>query len=356
MNQTRQNVMVGLFVLVGLGTVGVMIMAFGQYGTFSWVRKPPYAIEVRFASAAGIKPGTIATIGGITVGRVRSVNFVDPSAFNQGVSVRIEFERDYRLRRGARAATVEPGFGSGRPPIVLYPGDPDGPFLESGERIEGSVSAAAESFLPPQVVSTFDRTATQIGEAAEALTPVLKEMKVLLEQRSPADVDRPGGPAGNISSAAARLDASLKHFNDVLGDPQVQSNLRSAVEDLKQITTDGKAMAADLKSAAAEVKTAASDARNLIAGAQESVRKIDAHVDSVSNGIVQNLEKSSKFLDQLNLMAGSVSRGEGSLGALVTDRKLYDAMVLTFQRFAATVEEFRMVGEEWRKGKIKIAF
>lgn len=353
MNETRRNLVVGLFVLVGLAAMGALIVLFGQQAALMTPRDG-YVIEARFTAATGIRPGTVVTIGGIDVGRVRSVDFVDRTRFGAGVRVVLSFDRDVRIRRGSFARTVEPGVGMGRPPIVIVPGPQEAEFLASGSVIPGEMSSAMTSLIPPEIVSGLDRTRQSIEAAAAAMTPVLEDLHELLRKRGVAEVDSPDGPAGNISTAVARLDSSLKHFNTVLGDPGVQSNLKTAIANIHKITEDGRAMTAELKAAAGEARQVATDARALVADAQGAVKTIDENVQRVARRLMDDLEAASRLLDSMHVLTTGIGRGEGTIGRLMTDPRLYDAMTFTFQRLGETAEEFKLLVMEWQKGRIRV--
>ncbi|MEP0845415.1 MAG: MCE family protein [Phycisphaerae bacterium] len=355
MNEARRNVLVGLFVLVGLGSLATLIVLFGQHTAFL-LRREAYTVEVRFSSAAGIRPGTVATIGGLDVGRVTSVDFVDRNRFDIGVAVVVAFERDIVLRRGARARTTEPGMGMGRPPIVIEPGPTDAEPLAAGAVIYGEMTGMVESLIPPDLVVNFDRMRVKLEEAATALTPVLDDMHELLQRRGTGVVDAAGGPPGNISTAVERLDGALKHVNTVLGDPDVQSQLKRSVENFEKMTDDGRVLAADLRSAVSEAREVVTQAKAIASQAQTTLTNIDESVTRVARGLVADLDAASRLLDRLNLMAEGMAAGQGTIGQLMTDPRLYEAMVVTFQRLSETVGEFKLLVQEWQKGRIKVGF
>ena len=102
-----------------------------------------------------------------------------------------------------------------------------------------------ESLLPQDIRFTFESDA-QVGEAAEALTPVLTDMHDLPRDAA-SEVDRIGGPQGNLASAVARIDAAAKHLNEVLGDPAVKSQLRETIANAHKMSEDGKVFTANLR-------------------------------------------------------------------------------------------------------------
>jgi hypothetical protein len=250
MKEKRRNLLVGLFVLLGLGALGALIVLFGREGMTWFARSRAYPLHIQFQWVSGIREGTLVQINGIAIGRVTHVDLADRQRFEAGVDVVVSIDNDYKIPIGSKARTTEPMFGSGRPPIDILPGQTTAAgHLPPNATIPGEVRHAIDTFFPPGVIVTFENTARQIGGAAEALTPVLKELEDMLAKRSPAEVDVAGGPQGNLSTAMARLDTSLRHFNEVLGDEKVKSQLRETVANVHEITEKGKAAMTDLQEA-----------------------------------------------------------------------------------------------------------
>jgi len=353
MRESRQSFLVGLFVLFGLVALCVLIVLFGRAG-FWRTHADAYVLKARFERAPGIREGTVVTIGGIQVGRVSEVGFADRREFNRGVDVEITFDAGTELHQGSRAKASEPGLGMGRPPIVIVPGPTDAPLLASGELISGEIASAVESLFPKSVVANFDKTSTRFAEAAAALTPVLQDLHEVLQPRSPAEIDQPGGPPGNLASAVTRLDQGLKHFNEVLGDPNVKSQLRESVDNIRAMSADGRAAFQDLKTTASDIRATAKKADTLVDTAAEAVGNIDEHAAHVARSMTEDLELASRFLTRLNSVIERVERGEGTVGRMFLDERLYESLVLTFRRLAETTEEFRLLVKDWQRGKIRI--
>ena len=355
MKQSRESFWVGLFVLVGLAALVVLVVLFGRTGGL--LRKPEgYSLNIRFERATGIRESSIVTVGGIPVGRVWKVGFVNPDKFEAGVNVQIVFDKpEFRFHEHTRARTSEPGLGEGRPPIVLIPGPSEGPVLASGTVIPGEIGSAMESLIPPEIVSNFDRARQKIEDAAAALTPVLDDLHQILQPRHAAEVDAIGGPPGNLFSTVERLDAAMKHWNDVLGNPETKSNLRTSIDNFYKMTEDGKVMVAEMKSAAADARSVVDGAKDLLKNTNDAVARIDGNVDRVSRQLIAVLEITSSTLTHMNTLMARTDKGEGTIGRLFGDERLYESMVLTFRRLAEATEEFRALVKEWQQGKIRVA-
>ena len=55
----------------------------------------------------------------------------------------------------------------------------------------------------------------------------------------------------------------------------------------------------------------------------------------------------------MHSLAEKADRGEGTLGRLLMDDRLYESLVLTFRRLAETVEEFRLLVKDWQRRGVK---
>lgn len=355
MSDTRRNILVGLFVLFGLSALGILIVLFGKAPTWM-MRGTTYPLQIQFDSVSGVREGTMVTMAGKSIGRVSEIEFVDSTHIDRGVRVVAAIYNEYRLPRGARAETSEAILGMGRPPIQIVVDAPTTEYHPLGQPISGRTATAVEAIFPNAVVSTMQKTATEIGEAAAALTPVLGDLHDLMEKRDMADVDKLGGHAGNLSTASARLDSLLKHFNDVLGDPQTQSQLKEGISNFHAISADGKVAAEKLKLFADDARLISTDVKGLVGKAGTTVDNVDRSVEHVSRALTENLDKLSLILDGLAIAASQIRNGEGTLGKFVRDDRLFESMVLTFKRLGEAGEEFKAVAKDWQKGKIRVAF
>lgn len=351
MNETRRNLGVGLFVLIGLLACAALIVLYGQDQL--WFRSQAYTLMAKFPRATGIRVGTQVTVGGIQVGAVRKLEFVSADFAESGVYVTIAFQKDYAFHTGTSAKTVEPGLGMGRPPIDVVPGPKSGSPLASGDVIPGQIATAVESLIPQDISNQVQNVAEQLSKTAKALQPVLDDLHALLQPRAPENVDL-GSVTGNLSSAVARLDSSLKHINTVLGDQDTQDKFAGAVDNLYTMTEDGKQITTNFKTASEDVRTFAQKANKLADTAQTTIGDAKSRYDEVATALMGNLDQLAGVLTDFQSISASITRGEGTLGKAVRDDRLYESMVLTFQRLAGATEDMRVLLQDWQKGRIRV--
>lgn len=77
MNQARTEIMVGIFVLVGVLCLGYVAIRLGKLEVLS---NSGYILYADFASVAGLKNGDPVEIAGVKVGRVESLSLADEKA------------------------------------------------------------------------------------------------------------------------------------------------------------------------------------------------------------------------------------------------------------------------------------
>jgi phospholipid/cholesterol/gamma-HCH transport system substrate-binding protein len=85
MKNTKLELSVGIFVLLGLAAIAYLTI---KLGSGSAIGGETYVIESRFANAGGIHSGCSVLISGVTVGRVDAVR-MDPSDYSAIVSLRL---------------------------------------------------------------------------------------------------------------------------------------------------------------------------------------------------------------------------------------------------------------------------
>jgi hypothetical protein len=88
---------------------------------------------------------------------------------------------------------------------------------------------------------------------------------------------------------------------------------------------------------------------------EQTLDNADAEVRAVSVAVRNSLEHADEFLGYLNTVGQQVARGEGTIGRLVMDSRLYEALAISVERLTLALEDFRGLIEDWRKGRVRIA-
>jgi phospholipid/cholesterol/gamma-HCH transport system substrate-binding protein len=152
--QTRLELFVGIFVLLGLAAVAYLTM---KLGSGSLVGGNTYLIEARFSNAGGLHSGSSVLVAGVTVGRVERVR-IDPADYSAIATLRIPTE--LRLPTDSMASIRTSGL-IGDKYVFLSPGADD-TYLKPGTRITMTESSVdLESLIGKMAFGSVDKEADQ---------------------------------------------------------------------------------------------------------------------------------------------------------------------------------------------------
>jgi ABC-type transporter Mla subunit MlaD len=335
--------------ILGLGALGFLMLVFGEAP--NWLGGAEYELNIQVNEIAGIEDGTPIYLNGIKIGRVSDLTFRDPSAPELGVVLVGRIKKEFNVPVGAHAECVTPtlGFGQGR--VDIFAEGAGLPPIEAGGVIKGASKDAIKDIIPESMITTLEGTVAKVGTFAETLTPVAEDLHQLLKKAPMNEVDltdpaTAGHISANLYTAIQRLDQALRHFNEILGDPGVKSNLLAAIENINVMTVEGRAAIADLRDAAANVKV---DASRLADKTEALIENTNTRVTQLADAAMPMLDQTAQFSSNLNAISRDMRDGKGTIGLLLTDARLYEVVVLSFERAVDMIDSIRRLTYRFEK-------
>ena len=314
MRELSAELKVGAFALVVLAVLTFMTF---KVGGLDWAMKKGYVVHIVFSSTAGLDEKTRVKIAGVDAGVVEMIGLFDGKA---RVSLRID--PSVRIYRNARASIRSAGL-LGDKYLDIRIGTPEAGQLKDGD----------------------------------AITDVMEV----------ADMDDLARNLINVSQSIARLTESL---NDVLGTDQAKRSLSGTIDNLREISStlnqtirlnDQK-----LRTVLDNINTLTASLNGLVDKNGESLtasitnmRDFSAGLKDTGPELIENLNKAAKDLktmveenrpglrnavDSFDKIAQQVDRGEGTLGKLIRDDRLYDSVNRTadgLNKTLSAVDRFR---------------
>ena len=347
MTETKRNLAVGSFVVASLVVLATLMAWFGE--TPEWLGGNEWKLEIiGTRDLRGIAQGTPVQLNGVEIGRVKDLRFSDSQRPDLGVVVVTGIKNQYTVPQGAIArlygATL--GFGAGRVEIVVEPDVNRPPLDKEGAQIRGEMRSLVGEFITKDMVDSVQRTINNIGDLAGEATPVARNFSRFLEERPVAQVSRPDTQmTANITTVVERLDHLVANLNEVLGDVNVQG-------DVKDVVRDVKAAAESLKETFALWESQS----------QRTADHVNSGIDNVEANFDRSFVKLNQVLDHLDDGATSLARtmhevaeGKGTAGLLVRDDRLYEAAVLSLRRFSEAMASLNAIlGKIERDGYITV--
>ena len=267
MKKTFSRVRVGLLIFLGVITFVVGIFMVGEKSQFF---AQTFFVHVNFPSAEGVKPGNIVVMSGYNVGTVTDIE-LSTNADSVRLTLRISERVRKFIKPDSRAEIKQEGL-VGNKIINLLPGSTTLSSVGTFEYIQG---------VPPFALTSLADNVTSITDTTRI---VMNEIKQLL-----VHLNRGDGSLGKLLTD----DQVYNNFAHITA--STDSGLSIAVRQIVRLS--------DLLERVTRTVNA------LAVKADTSVQNI--------NGMTQEIE----------LMAQNINAGKGTVGALLSDRRLYDSLL-----------------------------
>ena len=245
------------------------------------LRSKQYSLKVFYRNVNGLKEGDVVTVAGLAIGRVESMSMV-----GRGIGVNLSIQTKVHLPRDSRAILKSETIMGGKF-IEIAPGV-DSLMLANGDSLGGLYEA-------------------DLSELTATLSPISSNVLGILE---------------NVNSTFD--EPTRKRIQKIVSDLERSSGRLEEV-----IRTGGKSADASFSDVSAFSRDLAKFARTLDTIAAAERWNIDTSVTSFAQWS-RNMDRVSQKLEaatgSLNGVLGKIDRGEGTLGLLVQDERLYNHM------------------------------
>lgn len=313
MKSVTTELKVGVFALIVIAVLSFMTF---RVGGFEWAKKGGYAVYVDFKNIAGLDAKTKVKVAGVDAGEIEKI------ALRNGMArLTLRLNQDVRLYSDAMAAIKATGL-LGDKFLAVNIGSKE-PYLKEGDSIKYVTEVVDIDDMArnlSDVSGNINKLAMSLNESlgSEEAKQSLKESILNLRDIT-ANINT--AVVGNDRKMRDALDsikeltASLKGLVDSNKDSvnTAMSNFKDFSGSLK---TDGPDLIANLNKATRELKEIVEENRSSIKGATGSIENIAKKIES----------------------------GEGTIGKLVKDEKLYDSLnkaVEGVNKTISSVDRFR---------------
>jgi phospholipid/cholesterol/gamma-HCH transport system substrate-binding protein len=309
MNERTMQFRVGVVVLATLLIGGILIsMNTSMPSGFLPFGAGRYEVTIDLDEAPGIGPNTPVRRNGVLIGRV--VKVVDDERVH--VVAAIEDDRKIQTSDVCRVtvsilgdSTIE--FGRGSSP-------PSGQFLMEGDVVEGELGVSPmEAFS--DLKDDIRRTIISLGDAGDEVATLAKRVNNAFgddkdEQRLARLLDK-------MDTVADEFSMAMRSMNDLIGDPQVRTDFKDTISEMRQTFRDARVTLDDMQVA---VNSAERNLKNL----EGFTEPLGRRGEDVTDRIISAVDGIDRLLEELTVFTQAVTSSEGSVGLMLRDRRLYD--------------------------------
>jgi phospholipid/cholesterol/gamma-HCH transport system substrate-binding protein len=297
--QKRRDVIVGIFVILGLAALGWMVFKFGDLPT-AVSRMRSFEVTVRFPSAPGVQKDTPVRFCGYQIGRVTHVmaprvleNLQTSQKYHQTVCI-LSINRQYTdIPSNVEVKLMTRGLGSSYielevdpntlPAPPIDPNRPETRFLVGGMALQGSKGMTSEFF--PE-------------ESQEKLTRLVDDIRAFI---------------GNA--------------NNIIGDPDNRQNLKTTLANLTKASDELPAAIDHAVAMITQGRDTLKKFEQLATTGDDAIKNVNAEAEKLVASMITTSGELSKAFAQLRLAMEKVNDGQGTAGRLVNDSRLYEGLL-----------------------------
>ena len=296
--QRRRNMIVGVFVVIGVCALIWLIFKFGDLPT-AVTRMSSFEVYVQFPTAPGVQTDTPVRFCGYQIGRVTKVmppqikkDMVTGLEYYQTIVV-LSIDKKYvDIPSNVDVKLMSRGLGSSYVEIKQYPEKPEEPLDPNR----------------PETVHLVDQILLQ------GSTGITSEF-------FPEETQK------KLENMVDGLRVLIANANDILGNRSNKENLQKTISNL----TD----------ASHEAKQTIEEFRKFAIAGTTTLKNVDAKTEELVVTMVDTSEEIGKASAQMRLILEKINNGQGSAARLINDGRLYENLLEDTQQVQLLLEELK---------------
>jgi len=316
--QKRRNVIVGIFVVVGIGALVWLIFKFGDLPSVV-TKMGSFEVFVQFPTAPGVQTDTPVRFCGYQIGRVTKVmapeirrDMVSGLEYYQTVVV-LSINKEYvnipsnievkLMTRGLGSSYIELKQHPEKPEVPLDPNRPDTIFLVDKIWLQGSTGMTSEFF--PE-------------ESQKKLVELVESLRTL---------------SGNA--------------NDIISNPDTKENLQKILANLADASQEAT-------EAMQKAKQTIEEFRKFAVAGTSTLKNADAKAEELVVAMVDTSEEISKAATRLRQILETINDGQGSAAKFINDGRFYENLLENTQQLQLLLDEIKSFVTQAREKGVPI--
>ena len=250
---------------------------------------------VVYDHVGGLASGTPVTVNGLSVGTIKDIRFLDNSG---KLLVTFTIASDFQFSKNSTAELFDTGIIGGKG-IQIIPVFDNAAFAESGDTLNGTIKPGITELVTQKLVPLQE----QFGDILIDVDSVLASVNAVIDKDAKND----------LKSGISELTATVRNF-------------RKASESVNQLLDDNKEKLG-----------------STLDNVENVTEKLSQISDSLAEANVASTVKDlQKTIGNINGILSQIEKGEGSVGKLLKDDKLYDDLSGASEQLELLLEDLRL--------------
>ncbi len=348
MTNSKRNTIVGLFVLIGIGIFGWMVMRFRDLPAFL-SSIDAQIITINFPQAPGIEENSPVLFCGYPVGKVVKVSppaFIpeinNPQKSSYQIRVQVALGKEFEVPRNTIAKVVRRGLGGSYIEFKLPKNIPTQPatMLKAGDKLQGEMSEATE-FISENTQNKLDRLITSLTDLSDGLNRQVKPLPpCVVDAANPKAKIHP-----NLTTVVMRMDKVVKNLNIFLADVSNQHNLKTGLANFAAISNDIRQITKKLDAVVSRAQLLLKQTSTVVNHVDKYAGQASSNINKLTATIQNTADELSAAFDQLKIMLTRVNAGKGTAGMIMNDPRLYESLMDTIENLNNRIQQLQPILE-----------
>ncbi|MEK6692648.1 MAG: MlaD family protein [Nitrospirota bacterium] len=304
------DIKVGIFVTIVIIVLAYMTFTVGDFRIF---KAKGYKVYAYFPTVAGIDEKSRVKIAGVDAGRIERIEVAEGKA-----RLTIRLNPGIVIRKDSKASIKGVGL-LGEKFLEITAGSPDQPVLTEGDTITQVVQIAdidrllTQLSLAAEDISGFMKSVNEVvgsEEGKKKMKDTLSNIKDITEgiNRIVETNDK------RINRILANLDDLTVSINDLVNENKksINQTVNNFQEFSDSLRAKGPELVDNLKKATEDIRSAVEENRGTLKDTMDNLKSAT--------------KKAETTMDSIDSVMKRLDRGEGTIGKLMTDDKLYQSL------------------------------
>ena len=292
-NQEKNNIKLGIFVVVGLA---VLVFAFFIIGSNQNLFGEDFKLKVRFTNIGGLTEGNNVLFSGIQAGTVKDINIINDTTIE--VTMRINSKVKSFIHKNASATVGTEGL-MGNKVINIMPVKGQSRVVQEGDLLDAQQTASME-----EIIQTLSKT----NDNVQTISEVLKGTVLRIDSSAILKLINDEQIGISLKSSLQNIYAATKNANQMTdGLNIVVANIKNGKGTAGLLLTD-TTVAIQLRDAIAKIKSASANANEMTMQLNQISKSLNTDLTS-GKGPLNTLLKDTEMSKDLKQTMSNIQKG-----------------------------------------------
>jgi len=309
-----------------------------------------YDLYVNFPNAPGVSVGTPVRKSGITIGRVKDVQFLEG---DRGVQLTLQIDGNRRVFEDEQCRISSASL-LGDAVVEFYRPDntpPEGEPIPAEAVIETGQVALGPADALVSLEPDLRRALLSVEAAGVKIQALADNFNIVIGENQ----DSIPRILQKTESSLDSFDEAMASMRDVLGDPELRQRLKASLNDLPDAIADARLTMDQMQESFQRFGQVAERADKNLQNLERFTGPLGERGPAIAANIESSIAKIDALFEQLVEFSERLNAEEGTIGRLLDDEEIYDRLARTMVNAEDLTRRLRPVIDNLQVASDKIA-